>query len=102
MKPIQDTVPLHFEINPTEVTPQEKITFAEKLWKEAQKLDSRMSAITVRQRDGMGTRYLVTNEGTKLELEIGHVHLWVWLTGKENGKITGQTKEATKNVLYRR
>lgn len=93
IKPTQDKVPLKFKINPAEVEPQEKIAFAEKLWKETQNLDERISAITVRQRDGIGTKYLVTSEGTRLELGIGHVHLWVWLTGKENEKITGARDE---------
>jgi TldD protein len=93
VKPIQDTITLKVERNPTEVDPKEKIAYAAKLWKETQRLDSRVSAITVRQRDGYGTKYLVTNEGTQLELGFGHVHLWVWLTAKDNGKITGARDE---------
>jgi TldD protein len=94
IKPVQKTIPIKVVRNPAEVDPKEKIAYAAKLWKEAQALDSRIKAITVRQRDGMGTKYLVTNEGTQLEMGFGHVHLWVWLTAKENGKITGARDES--------
>ncbi len=94
IKPIQESVPLKVSRNPTDVDPKEKIAYMAKLWEETQRLDSRISAITIRQRDGIGTKCLVTNEGTQLELGFGHVHLWVWLTGKENGKITGARDES--------
>lgn len=93
IKPVQETIPLKVGRNPSDVDPKEKIAYATKLWEETQKLDSRVKAITIRQRDGFGTKYLVTNEGTQLEMGFGHVHLWVWLTAKENGKITGARDE---------
>jgi TldD protein len=93
IKPVQETIPLKVVRNPSDVDPKEKIAYATKLWEETQKLDSRVKAITIRQRDGIGTKYLVTNEGTQLEMGFGHVHLWVWLTAKENGKITGARDE---------
>lgn len=99
IKPVQDKVTLKVGRNPTEVDPAEKIDYAAKLWKETQRLDSRVSAITVRQRDGYGTKYLVTSEGTQLEIGFGHVHLWVWVTAKENGKITGSRDETGSSSL---
>lgn len=99
IKPIQDKVPLKVGRNPTEVNPAEKIAYAAKLWEETQRLDSRVSAITVRQRDGYGTKYLATSEGTQLEIGFGHVHLWVWVTAKENGKITGSRDETGSSSL---
>ncbi|MFX1576775.1 MAG: metallopeptidase TldD-related protein [Promethearchaeota archaeon] len=91
--PVQKTIPLKVSRNPSDVDPKEKIAYATKLWEETQKLESRVKAITIRQRDGFGTKYLVTNEGTQLEMGFGHVHLWVWLTAKENNKITGARDE---------
>ena len=99
IKPVQDKVLLKVGRNPTEVDPDEKIAYAAKLWKETQRLDSRVSAITVRQRDGYGTKYIATNEGTQLEIGFGHVHLWVWVTAKENGKITGSRDETGSSSL---
>jgi len=93
IKPVTKTIPFKVGRNPVEVDPKEKIAYAAKLWEETQRLDSRIKAITVRQRDGIGTKYLVTNEGMQLEMGFGHVHLWVWLTGKEDGKITGARDE---------
>ncbi|MFX0168510.1 MAG: metallopeptidase TldD-related protein [Candidatus Hodarchaeota archaeon] len=89
IKAVHDTVPIKFEQNPTEVDPQDKINYFDTLWKECQRLDSRISAITIRQQDGIGTKYIVTNEGTQLELGCGHVYLFVRLTGKENSHLTG-------------
>ena len=89
IKPIQDTVPIKFERNPAEVDPQEKISYFDSLWKECQQKEPRVSAITLRQQDGVGTKYIVTSEGTQLELGFGHVYLFIRLTGKENGHMTG-------------
>ncbi len=93
VKPVKDKVKLKLARSPADVEPQEKIAYAEKVWKEAQRLDKRMSAITVRLRDGVGKRYIVTNEGTEIDMDIGHVHLWSWLTGKDDGKMTGARDE---------
>jgi TldD protein len=89
IKPIQDVVPLKFERTPAEVVPQEKIQHFDTLWKECEKQEPRVSAITVRQQDGVGTKYIVTSEGTQLELGFGHVYLFLRLTGKKNGHMTG-------------
>lgn len=94
INPVKKSITLKVKRNPTEVDPTEKIAYASKLWEETQRLDSRVKAITIRQRDGYGTKYLVTNEGTELEMGFGHVHLWAWLTAKENGKITGARDES--------
>ncbi|MFW9830860.1 MAG: TldD/PmbA family protein [Candidatus Thorarchaeota archaeon] len=93
INPVKEKIPWKISQNPTEIEPQEKITYAAELWDKAQQLDSRISSITLRQRDGIGTKYLVTSEGTHLEQGFGHIHLWVWLTAKENGKITGARDE---------
>ncbi len=93
IKPVKETVPFEVGQNPADVDPKEKIAYAAKLWEETQRLDSRIKAITIRQRDSIGTKYLVTNEGTQLEMGFGHVYQSVRLTGKENGKITGARDE---------
>jgi predicted Zn-dependent protease len=89
VKPVEDRVQANFVRIPSEVDPQEKIKYADKVWSECQRLDSRMSAITIGLRDSMGTKYIVNSEGTKLELNGGHVYLGVALTGKEGTKLTG-------------
>ncbi|MFX1475962.1 MAG: TldD/PmbA family protein, partial [Promethearchaeota archaeon] len=93
VKPVKDKVKLKFTRSPADVEPQEKIAYAEKVWKEARRLDTRMSAITVRLRDGVGKKYIVTSEGTEIDMDIGHVHVWSWLTGKDDGKMTGAREE---------
>ena len=93
VKPVEDRVELHFQRDPSQVDPQDKIEYAERLWTEVRRLDPRMSAITVRLRDASGTKYIVTSEGTRLELGTGHVHLWVWLTGREGSTITAARDE---------
>lgn len=91
--PVEDTVNVNFIKNPAELDPQEKIDYAEKIWREAKLLDKRMSSITVRLRDSVGTKYLVTSEGSGLEMAFGYVHLWSRLTGKEGDKLTGARYE---------
>jgi len=98
LHPAHDTVKLRFARSPAEVNPREKIAYAQKLWEEAQRLDKRMSAITVRLRDCVGKKYLATSEGTQLEVNLGHVHLWSWLTGKEGTKLTGARDECGSTV----
>ena len=93
VQPAKDKVKTQFKREPAEVNLQDKIEYAERMWREARHMDKRMSAITVRLRDCSGTKYLVTNEGTELEMEFGHVHVWSWLTGKEGGKFTGARHE---------
>jgi TldD protein len=92
-RPEEDTVEVHFTKDPKEVNPRDKIKYAENLWREIKQLDKNMSAITVRLRDGVGTKYLVTSEGTRLKMTLGHVHLWSWLSGKEGHKLTGARYE---------
>ncbi len=93
IKPVQKMVPFKTSRSPSDVDPQEKIQYATQLWQKTQELDSRITAITISQRDSIGTKYLVTNEGTQLEMGFGYVYLFAWLTGKENGKITGARDE---------
>lgn len=93
VRPMKDIVKVKFNKNPDEVNPQDKIEYAEKIWREAQRLDKCMSAITVRLRDSIGTKYLITSEGTQLEMDFGHVHMWGWLTGKGGNKLTGARYE---------
>ncbi|MFX1562562.1 MAG: TldD/PmbA family protein [Promethearchaeota archaeon] len=88
-KPVQDKIKVNFARIPSEVDPKEKIAYADELWRECQRLDKRMSAITIGLRESMGTKFFVTSEGTELELESGHVYLGVWLSGTEGNKITG-------------
>ena len=98
LRPVHDTVNVRFARSPTEVNPKEKIAYAEKLWAEARRLDKRMSAITVRLRDCVGKKYIATSEGTELEVNLGHVHLFSWLTGKEGAKLTGARDECGSTV----
>lgn len=88
-QPEEDTVAAQFTKDPREVNPRDKIRYAENLWREIKQLDKRMSAVTVRLRDDVGTKYLVTSEGTQIETASGHVHLWSWLSGQEGPKLTG-------------
>lgn len=91
--PVEDTVNVNFTKNPAELDPQEKIDYAKKIWREAKLLDKRMSSITIKLRDSFGTKYLVTSEGTCLEMAFGYVHLWSRLTGKGSNKLTGARHE---------
>jgi TldD protein len=91
--PIEAHVEGTFSKSPDAVDPKEKIEYAEHLWREAKLLDNRMSSLTARFRDSVGTKYLVTSEGTSLEITSGYVHLWSRLTGKEEGKLTGARYE---------
>ncbi len=88
IKPVQDTVPFKVKQSPADVDPKEKIDYAAEIWKETQTLEPRVKAITIHQRDGIGTKYLVTNEGTQIETGFGHLYMVISLTGKDNGKIT--------------
>ena len=93
-----ETVKLKFVRSPADVKPAEKIAYAERLWHEAQRLDKRMSAITVRVRDSVGKKYIATSDGTQLEINLGHVHVWTWLTAKEGAKLTGARDECGSTV----
>lgn len=93
IQPVRDSLSLKLKQSPDTVEPQEKITYAAKLWEEVQRLDSRMKAITVQYRDGVGKKYLVTNEGTQLQLDFGLLYVFIRLTGKDGEKTTGARDE---------
>ncbi len=86
--PIEDETKTGFKIPPQDVSFEEKISRLDNLYRSIQAYDERMKAVTLRYTDSHGFKYLLTNEGTEIAQETGHVYNYCWVTGKENGTLT--------------
>ena len=88
ISPREDKVTKHYKVPPHEVSFEEKIHRLDTLCTLIKGYDSRIRAVSLRYSDSHGFIYLVTNEGTRIEQETGHVDNYCWVTGKDNGVLT--------------
>jgi TldD protein len=86
--PSQDEVRKKYAMSPHEVSFEEKISRLDSLYNLIKDYDKRISAISLRYTDSHGFKYLLTNEGTQIMQETGHVWNYCWVTAKENGVLT--------------
>ncbi|MBU7047960.1 MAG: TldD/PmbA family protein [Theionarchaea archaeon] len=86
--PCTDTWMRHYEMPPHEVSLEEKISRLDTLHNLIKSYDKRIKAVSINYTDSHGFKYLVTNEGTEITQEGGHVYNFCWVTGKEKGTLT--------------
>ncbi len=84
----QEETRKNYKIPPTTVSFEEKVSRLDNLFTLVKNYDSRMKAVTLKYSDSHGFIYLLTNEGTQIAQETGHVYNYCWVTGKENGTLT--------------
>lgn len=86
--PVTDDIKKDYSQPPHEISFEEKISRLDSLYGLIKGYDKRISAVSLRYTDSHGTKYVVTNEGTQISQEIGHVWNYCWVTAKENGMLT--------------
>lgn len=86
--PISDNVSMEYSNPPSEISFEEKISRLDTLHRLIKDHDKRISAVSLKYTDSHGHKYLLTNEGTRITQETGHVWNYCWVTGKENGILT--------------
>ena len=91
--PAQEETHKHYGTPPHEVSFEEKISRLHSLYNEIKSYDKRIKAISIKYSDSHGKKYLMTNEGTRITQETGHVWNYCWVTGKENGTLTAARDE---------
>ncbi len=88
MNPCQDTWMQQHTMPPHEVPFEEKISRLDTLYNLIKAYDERIKAVSIKYVDSHGFKHLVTNEGTEITQETGHVYNYCWVTGKENTVLT--------------
>ncbi len=86
--PCEEKVSKQYKRSPQKVSFEEKISRLDTLFDLMTTSDKRIRAVSVKYTDSHGFKYLLTNEGTKIAQETGHVFNYCWVTGKENGALT--------------
>lgn len=88
IKITQDETKKQVKISPQDVSFEEKVSRLHTLCTLIQTYDERMKAVSLKYTDSHGFKYLLTNEGTEIAQEVGHVFNQCWVTGKKNGILT--------------
>ena len=86
--PHEDETTKSCKIPIQDVPGEEKISRLDKLYAHIKKYDERIKAVTLKYTDSHGWKYLLTNEGTRIKQEMGHIYNYCWVTAKENGTLT--------------
>ena len=88
IEPSQERWTRQYKMHPQKVSFEEKISRLDNLYTLIKNYDKRIKAVSINYTDSHGFKYLVTNEGTKITQETGHVYNYCWVTGKENAVLT--------------
>ncbi len=92
-KAVTDTVKLSVKESPVDLSNEEKVEWLSEVYTQIKDYDERIGAVSLKLRDGWGKKYLVTSAGHKIEFDIGFVHHYAWVTGKEGATITAARDE---------
>jgi TldD protein len=88
IKPCEDEVKRQYKRSPQDVSFEEKVSRLDNLHNLIKDHDQRIKAVSLKYTDSHGFTYLLTNEGTRIAQEKGHVWNFCWVTAKENGTLT--------------
>jgi TldD protein len=86
--PSKDNIKKQYKMPPSQIPLEDKISRLDNVYTLIKNYDTRIKAISIKYTDSHGFKYLVTNEGTQITQETGHVFNYCWVTGKENGVLT--------------
>lgn len=86
--PHEDTVKKSYKIPIQDVSGEEKISRLDALYNAIKSYDKRIKAVTIKYTDSHGWKFLLTNEGTRLKQEMGHIFNYCWVTAHENDTLT--------------
>lgn len=86
--PLKDETKKQYTMPPHKVSFEEKVSRLDTLYNLIKGYDNRIKAVSIKYVDSHGFKYVVTNEGTQITQETGHVYNYCWVTGKENSVLT--------------
>lgn len=86
--PHKDTIKTQYQNPPSQIPLEDKISRLDNLYTLIKDYDKRIKAVSIKYTDSHGFKHVVTNEGTQITQETGHVFNYCWVTGKENGVLT--------------
>jgi TldD protein len=86
--PCQDKTRRQYRMPPQSVSLEEKISRLDTLYNLIKDYDKRIKTASISYTDSHGSKYIVTNEGTQITQEIGHVYNYCWVTAKESTVVT--------------
>ncbi|MBU7016769.1 MAG: TldD/PmbA family protein [Theionarchaea archaeon] len=86
--PAKDDIKKQYRMPPHHVSLEEKVSRLKKLTTLIRMYDERIKATSLAYTDSHGYKYLLTNEGTEITQEVGHVFTQCWVTAKENNRLT--------------
>ncbi|MHA1772371.1 MAG: TldD/PmbA family protein [Candidatus Thorarchaeota archaeon] len=92
VKTYEEVVKSEARIDPRHVSVEEKVGYMRDVTQTIQDYDERVAAVTLKVRTASGTKYIVTSEGTRLQMPINLVWVYPWVTGKD-----GPTMSAARN-----
>lgn len=88
-----DRVKKNYKIDPAGVNIEDKLSRMFDVNNALKSQEKRITAASVKYKDGQGKKYIQTSAGTKLEIDTGFIWNYVWVTGKENGRLTSVRDE---------
>lgn len=88
INPCEDKWMRKYKMPPHEVFLEEKISRLDTLYTLIKGYDRRIKAVSINYTDSHGIKEVITNEGTRITQETGHVYNFCWVTGKEKGVLT--------------
>jgi len=93
IKAHEDVVKAKLKRDPRHVPIEEKIKYMSDMTKEIKNYDERITATTVKVRTASGKKFLLTNQGTKIESPISLVWAYPWVSGKEGTRLSAARYE---------
>jgi predicted Zn-dependent protease len=88
INPCQDQTRKQYKMPPHTTELEEKIARLDRVYNLIRDYDTRIKAVSISYTDSHGFKYVVTNEGTQITQETGHVYNYCWVTGKEHGRVS--------------
>ncbi|MFX1512984.1 MAG: TldD/PmbA family protein [Promethearchaeota archaeon] len=88
VKAYEDKIDLKIRENPVDISVEKKVHRLQDLEKEVKSKEPRINAVTTSYGDKLGRKYLVTSEGTRIELPIYSIYNLLFVSGKEQDRLT--------------
>ncbi len=79
--------------DPRHVAVEEKIRYMQDMTDVIKRYDQRITTVTIRLRTASGTKYILTSDGTQIQMPIMLVWVYPWVTGREGTRLTAARYE---------
>lgn len=93
VKAYEEVITPSVKRDPRHVPVEEKVAYMKELTRTIRDYDERIAAVTVKVRTASGTKYIVTSDGTRIQVPISLVWAYPWVTGKEGAELSAARNE---------